>query len=77
MGDEAHEREIENGSIRHVNGFLLELGAGLAFVGRQLRPVAECALLGIDEPIGAAGYQLLCELPGNPGHGLPGSMIRS
>ena len=37
LADEAHEREIENGLIRHITRFFLELGAGLAFVGRQYR----------------------------------------
>ncbi len=37
LGDDAHEREIENGLIRHITRFLLELGAGFAFVGRQYR----------------------------------------
>jgi hypothetical protein len=37
LGDEAHEREIENGLISHITRFLLELGAGFAFVGRQYR----------------------------------------
>ena len=35
LGDDAHEREIESGLIRHITRFLLELGAGFAFVGRQ------------------------------------------
>lgn len=35
LGAEAHEREIEKELIRHVQKFLLELGAGFAFVGRQ------------------------------------------
>lgn len=30
-----HERELETGIIRHLEKFLLELGAGFAFVGRQ------------------------------------------
>jgi predicted nuclease of restriction endonuclease-like (RecB) superfamily len=30
-----HERELETGLIGHVEKFLLELGAGFAFVGRQ------------------------------------------
>lgn len=30
------EREVEDGLIRHVERFLLELGQGFAFVGRQL-----------------------------------------
>ncbi len=37
LGDDAHEREIENGLVRHITRFLLELGAGFAFVGRQFR----------------------------------------
>jgi predicted nuclease of restriction endonuclease-like (RecB) superfamily len=37
LGDEAHERDIESALIRHVTRFLLELGAGFAFVGRQFR----------------------------------------
>ena len=37
LGNDAHEREIESGRIRHITRFLLELGAGFAFVGRQLR----------------------------------------
>ncbi len=30
-----HERELEVGLVRHIEKFLLELGAGFAFVGRQ------------------------------------------
>ena len=37
LGDEAHERDIENALMRHITRFLLELGAGFAFVGRQVR----------------------------------------
>ena len=37
LGNEAHEREIESGLVRHITQFLLELGAGFAFVGRQYR----------------------------------------
>ncbi len=33
---EAHERDIENALVKHVTEFLLELGAGFAFVGRQV-----------------------------------------
>ncbi|WP_202972394.1 MULTISPECIES: PDDEXK nuclease domain-containing protein [Legionella] len=35
IGKEAHEREVEKGLIEHMEKFLLELGAGFAFVGRQ------------------------------------------
>lgn len=30
-----HERELETGLVAHVERFLLELGAGFAFIGRQ------------------------------------------
>ena len=36
LGDEAHERDIENALVKHVTEFLLELGTGFAFVGRQV-----------------------------------------
>lgn len=36
LGEEAQERDIENALVRHVTDFLLELGAGFAFVGRQV-----------------------------------------
>jgi predicted nuclease of restriction endonuclease-like (RecB) superfamily len=35
LGNEAQEREIEKELINHIQKFLLELGAGFAFVGRQ------------------------------------------
>ena len=37
LGDEAHEREIENAMVIHIRKFLLELGVGFAFVGTQQR----------------------------------------
>ncbi|WP_313311618.1 PDDEXK nuclease domain-containing protein [Pulveribacter sp.] len=36
LSEEAHERDIETALVRHVTEFLLELGAGFAFVGRQV-----------------------------------------
>ncbi|MFT4166353.1 MAG: PDDEXK nuclease domain-containing protein [Microlunatus sp.] len=36
LGEEAEERAIEDALINHVTEFLLELGAGFAFVGRQV-----------------------------------------
>ncbi len=36
LGEAAQERDIENALVRHVTEFLLELGAGFAFVGRQV-----------------------------------------
>lgn len=35
ISDEAQEREVEKALIHHMENFLLELGAGFAFVGRQ------------------------------------------
>jgi predicted nuclease of restriction endonuclease-like (RecB) superfamily len=37
LGDDAHERDIESALVRHVTHFLLELGSGFAFMGRQFR----------------------------------------
>lgn len=36
LAESAQEREIEGALVRHVTEFLLELGAGFAFVGRQV-----------------------------------------
>jgi predicted nuclease of restriction endonuclease-like (RecB) superfamily len=35
IGEEAHEREVEKGLVSHIEKFLLELGDGFAFLGRQ------------------------------------------
>ena len=35
MEDHFHERELETGLLTHIEKFLLELGRGFAFVGRQ------------------------------------------
>ena len=36
LGNEAAEREIETALVSHISRFLLELGAGFAYVGRQV-----------------------------------------
>ncbi len=36
IGQEADERAIESALVQHVSRFLLELGAGFAYVGRQV-----------------------------------------
>ena len=36
LSDTAQEREIESALVEHISRFLLELGAGFAFVGRQV-----------------------------------------
>ena len=35
LAEDAHEREVETGLMEHIQKFLLELGVGFAFVGRQ------------------------------------------
>ena len=35
LGKDAHEREVEKGLVAHIERFLLELGEGFAFLGRQ------------------------------------------
>ena len=37
LSEEAHERDLERGLVEHVQQLLLEMGAGFAFVGRQVR----------------------------------------
>jgi predicted nuclease of restriction endonuclease-like (RecB) superfamily len=37
LTDEAQERAVENALVKHLTEFLLELGAGFAFVGRQVQ----------------------------------------
>lgn len=37
LGQEAQERDIEGAFMRHITRFLLELGQGFAFLGRQVR----------------------------------------
>lgn len=36
LTEEAHERDIESALVQHITRFLLELGAGFAYVGRQV-----------------------------------------
>ncbi len=36
VGEEAGERAIEDAIVKHITRFLLELGAGFAYVGRQV-----------------------------------------
>lgn len=36
LGEEARERDLEQGLIDHIQRFLLELGVGFAFVGRRV-----------------------------------------
>ncbi len=35
IGDDVHERDIEKELVKHVTNFLLELGSGFSYVGRQ------------------------------------------
>jgi predicted nuclease of restriction endonuclease-like (RecB) superfamily len=36
LADDAHERELQRGLLAHIRQFLLELGAGFAFVGENV-----------------------------------------
>lgn len=36
LAEDAHERDLERGLVEHVQKLLLEMGAGFAFVGRQV-----------------------------------------
>ncbi|MDD5657461.1 MAG: PDDEXK nuclease domain-containing protein [Elusimicrobia bacterium] len=36
LADDARERQLEQGLVNHIQKFLLELGVGFAFVGRQV-----------------------------------------
>lgn len=35
LGKQAHEKDLEDALVQHITNFLLELGAGFAYVGRQ------------------------------------------
>ena len=37
LGEDAYERHLERGLVAHMREFLLEMGAGFAFVGSQYR----------------------------------------
>lgn len=41
LGKEAHEREIEKELVKHIEKFLLELGSGFAFIGKQYQIIVE------------------------------------
>ncbi len=56
LTDEAQEREIEHALVKHVTEFLLELGAGFAFVGRQGRSRNQTST----SPRGTGGQPLWC-----------------
>jgi predicted nuclease of restriction endonuclease-like (RecB) superfamily len=58
LGEEAQERAIEDALVQHITRFLLELGAGFAYVGRQV-------------PLGVAEYQLTESLPTHLQSSLP------
>lgn len=36
MSKDYNERELEKGLVEHITHFLLELGAGFAYIGRQV-----------------------------------------
>jgi predicted nuclease of restriction endonuclease-like (RecB) superfamily len=78
LTDASQEREIEHALVKHVTEFLLELGAGFAFVGRQVllcksknKVVAEYALADKSQPMGIAEYKMLDSLPAELQTNLP------
>ena len=48
MHDEAVEREIENSIIKHIERFLIDLGSGFSFVGRQYKLIVSDTAYYID-----------------------------
>ena len=54
LGPDAQERDLENALIDHIQKFLLELGVGFAFVGRQVRMEVD----GVEYPIDLLFYHL-------------------
>jgi predicted nuclease of restriction endonuclease-like (RecB) superfamily len=53
MEEPFHERELETALIRHLERFLLELGQGFAFVGRQYRVEVGAEDFSLDIPFEA------------------------
>ena len=54
--DPRREREVERALVDHIQRFLLEMGAGFAFVGRH-RVIVEYALRGFTKPVGVADWE--------------------
>jgi predicted nuclease of restriction endonuclease-like (RecB) superfamily len=54
LREDAGEKELEGGLLEHITKFLLELGAGFAFVGKQMRLEVD----GEDYSIDLLFYQL-------------------
>jgi predicted nuclease of restriction endonuclease-like (RecB) superfamily len=48
IGKDAHEREIEKELTTHITKFLLELGTGFAFVGKQVKIKVDSELFLLD-----------------------------
>lgn len=77
--DEYDERDIELGLVKHLEKFLVEMGAGFAFMGRQglllcqnkNRIMAEYALRDVHKPIGISDYELGKALPKDIKSSLP------
>ncbi len=64
LAEEAQEREVEAALVKHVTEFLLEPGAGFAFVGRQ-------ALLDVTLMAGNyVGWRTQAEQDANPQSGV-------
>src|SRR5207249_820258 len=48
LADDAEERALQKGLLAHVQQFLVELGAGFAFVGQQYRLEVDGADFSVD-----------------------------
>lgn len=84
LDENFHERELETGLTVHLEKFLLELGQGFAFVGRQYHlDIGEqdfyidllfyhLKLRGMDKPIGISSFELTRALPAELQTSLPG-----
>jgi predicted nuclease of restriction endonuclease-like (RecB) superfamily len=87
LGKEAGERDLEDALTAHIQKFIMELGQGFAYVGRQFpidvggdvlyfcktpnKIMVEYALENIASPLGVAEYQIMNAIPDNLKGDLP------
>ncbi|MBX3254402.1 MAG: DUF1016 family protein [Chitinophagaceae bacterium] len=83
LGEQITEFELEQQIIKHIEEFLIELGAGFAFVGRQIKMRVggkfrkldllfyHLYLQNINHPIGVSEYQYIKSLPKSLKDNLP------
>lgn len=78
MGKDAQERDPEHALIDQIQNFILELGQGFAFMGKQYPIhvggddfVVEYSLENIAGPLGIAEYQIIRCVPADLRGALP------